>query len=222
MPGETITQFVARLRSQSLLCNFQITCTCNNVNSYAENRVAERLVAGTKNQEHQAQVLGEAVNLDTIQKKIDRLVALEMAEDASGSFKDAGASGAAAGKWKAQKNPSVRGRGKDRKDDRKESNTPSRTPVKIKPCRGCGKTSHGPNKTLSRRDCPCYEKKCSSCQFMGHDASVCERAKYGAASARDEAYHDNDDEGPPTSASTSFSFAAKSDFRLDPGQMDPR
>ena len=179
--GETVTQFVARLRSQSLMCNFQVTCTCGNANSYAEDRVAERLIAGAKNQEHQAQVLGEAATLDTIQKKIDRLVALEMAEDASGSFKEAGTSGAAVGKWK--KNPAARDRGKDRREEKKEVRGPSRNPTKTRPCRGCGKMSHGQNKTLSRRDCPFYEKKCASCQFIGHDASVCERSKSGAALA---------------------------------------
>ena len=130
-------------------------------------------------------VLGEAVTLNTVQKKIDRLVALEMAEDASGSLKEASTSGAAAAKWKP-KNQVARVRGKDRKDDKKEDRGPPRTLSKIRPCRGCGRTSHGPNKTLSRRDCPFYEKKCGSCQFVGHDASICERYKSGAAAGRDE------------------------------------
>ena len=210
--GETITQFVARLRAQSLLCNFQVTCSCGIVNSYAENRVAERLVAGTKNQSHQAQVLSEADTLKTIEKKIDRLVALEVADNASGSFREADSSGAAAIKWKNNQGPKSKAR--DRRDDKKDEKTP---PRRIRPCRGCGKTSHGPTKTLSRKDCPYYDKKCTKCQFMGHDASVCERSKSRAAQGRDDAPLD-DYEGPPVTASTSFAFASNSDFRLSPEQ----
>ena len=67
--GESITHYVARLKAQSLLCEFQITCSCNLSPSFAEEMVAQQLIAGLRNQDHQAKILGEATTLTTLQRK---------------------------------------------------------------------------------------------------------------------------------------------------------
>ena len=44
--------------------------------------VAQQLVAGLRNKEHQSKVLDEAASLAKLQQKIARLISLETAEDA--------------------------------------------------------------------------------------------------------------------------------------------
>ena len=66
--GETITRYVSRLNAKAFLCEFEIQCSCTpqQVWSYAEERVSERLLAGLRNQEHQAKILNEAATLVTL------------------------------------------------------------------------------------------------------------------------------------------------------------
>ena len=49
--GESIPSYVARLRSQAVLCEFKKNCSCNPPRemSYADEMVAQRLVAGLSN-----------------------------------------------------------------------------------------------------------------------------------------------------------------------------
>ena len=58
--GETITHYVARLNAKASLCNFNIEFACNEKVSFAEEMVAQQLVAGLRNKEHQSKVLGDA------------------------------------------------------------------------------------------------------------------------------------------------------------------
>ena len=48
--GESITHYVALLKAQSLLCEFQVTCSCNLTPSFAEEMVSQQLTAGLRNQ----------------------------------------------------------------------------------------------------------------------------------------------------------------------------
>ena len=66
--GEPITRFVARLKSQAFLCQFNVQCSCNpgTTVSYADQMVAQRLVAGLQNVDHQRKILAEAGTLTTL------------------------------------------------------------------------------------------------------------------------------------------------------------
>ena len=60
---ESIARFVAHLKTPATLCQFTVRCrTCNPVSqcSYAEYMVSQQLVAGLRNQDHQAKILAEA------------------------------------------------------------------------------------------------------------------------------------------------------------------
>ena len=81
--GEAITHYIARLNAKASLCDFNVDCHCQARVSFAEEMVAQQLVAGLRNQDHQAKILGEATSLTSLSRKIDRLISLETAEEAS-------------------------------------------------------------------------------------------------------------------------------------------
>ena len=81
--GESVARFVGRLKAQASLCKFMVTCNCNREVSYAEEMISQRLVVGLANPEHQSKVLTEAKDLDTLKKKVDRIMTLETTEDAA-------------------------------------------------------------------------------------------------------------------------------------------
>ena len=60
MYGETITQFVARLRSHAILCQFEIACEDHpqpTFISFAEEMITQQLVSGIQDQQHQIRIL---------------------------------------------------------------------------------------------------------------------------------------------------------------------
>lgn len=86
MEGETISQFVARLKSQASLCQFNITCNAHDPPkklSYADDMVTQQLIAGLGNQQHQSRVLAEATTLITLAAEIARLQCLESTEEST-------------------------------------------------------------------------------------------------------------------------------------------
>ena len=82
--GQSITNFVAKLKAKAFLCHFNVTCTDHDQHlsiSYAEEMVSQRLIAGLRNQEHQRRILAEAPDLPTLAEKIARLQVLETTEE---------------------------------------------------------------------------------------------------------------------------------------------
>jgi hypothetical protein len=204
--GESITHFVARLRSQSLLCEFSVNCPCNTKVSFAEEMVSQRLVAGLRNQEHQSRVLGEAVTLPKLQQKIDRLISLETTEEATSSL-GGNPTTAAAAKSAHKKTTQFPQRFGSRIPPRTNGSSRPPRPPPTGPCRGCGKSTHGEGKTMYRRDCPYYNLPCANCKLIGHAAANCERSKTSQAQSA-ESYD-------ATTNASSFVFGT--DFR--PGQQ---
>ena len=84
--GEPISRFVARLKSQAFLCKFSVDCACTPKTSvsYADQMVAQRLVAGLRNVDHQRKILAEASTLTSLDAKIKRLQLLETTEESAG------------------------------------------------------------------------------------------------------------------------------------------
>ena len=90
MEGETITQFVARLKSQAALCQFTITCRDHEPPkkiSFADEMVAQQLTTGLKNPNHQSKILSEAGTLMTLTAKIERLQCLESTEESTNQMR---------------------------------------------------------------------------------------------------------------------------------------
>ena len=191
--GETVTKFAARLKAKAFLCSYKIPCTCCEtpvMQSYADEEISQRLIAGLRNQEHQRKLLSEASELTTLQKKIDRLHVLEMTDESAFSLHTpAPASDAALGKSRYKN---------------KKSNTDSA--VK---CRFCGQTSHPGGKSLERSNCPARGKICYKCNIKGHVAIACNKSKDKDNAS---ATQSNDEEVPASDASLTRSIPPESDF----------
>ena len=83
--GESVTRWCARLKAQAFLCQFETQCPCTpaTVVSYADKMVAQRLVAGLCNLEHQRKILADAATLTTLDSKVKRLQLLETTEQSA-------------------------------------------------------------------------------------------------------------------------------------------
>ena len=200
--GEKVTRYIARLKAKAFLCKFEIKCSCNpaTVVSYADERVSERLIAGLQNQEHQRKILAEAGSLITLEQKSERLQVLESTEEsASILHTDSPRTKASANATRSASTYKSWKKGKHQPDS---AGSPSK-------CRWCGKTSHGPDKTMDKVHCPAREKDCNYCHKKGHLASVCEKRESQAASAEVENIDDQPLPDIPAEASVSFAFATE-------------
>ena len=197
--GETITQFVSHLKAASFLCQFEITCTaCNSAvkQSYAEDRIAQRLVAGLCNQEHQRKILSEAETLTTLDAKIKRLQILEMTDESSSMLHvqqpKTTEAGAAMSQFKKKKKGRTGSGGNKREK-----------------CKWCARFSHPGGKSMERDNCPARDKTCFRCNEKGHVQEACEKTGSEAAGVQEAG-----DQIPAitSDASVSFGFGAEEDF----------
>ena len=207
--GEPVTQWVARVQAKAFLCEFEIPCTCCTPpqnQSYAEEEVAQRLIAGLCNQEHQRRILSEAATLTTLEQKVKRLQVLETTEQSAQSLhrpQPQPPSEAAVGtsQYKSAKRP---------------PKVPLATNISAQKCRWCGLSSHPGGKPLERKTCPAFKKVCNKCQKTGHFSRVCENSEAATADVEEV----NMDLPPlPSDASVSFSFGTETrdeeqDFRI--------
>lgn len=181
--SEPVAKFVGRLKAQAALCDFRVTCECNKSVSYGEEMVSQRLTSGIVNPEHQAKVLGEASELDTLKKKVDKLISLETTEDATNKIRmpiSSRSNPAKSSQYKQDQKQTLVGlnernnRGRSR---RRNQNFRRR-------CRGCGRYKHAEGKSLERKDCPAFGQKCHECGKENHFSKVCEKRKTRASFAR--------------------------------------
>ena len=200
--GEAITHYVARLKAKAFLCKFEVPCDqCNPVHnvSYSDERVAERLIAGLRNQDHQRKILSEAATLKTLDEKVKRLQILETTEESASMLHTPNNISAAAAASTFQKSKFGNGSKKDPPKD------PKKEPEQ-KNCRWCGYLTHGKGKSMSRSDCPATNQKCNNCKKKGHFTTVCERERSESTEAQ-EVTGENLEE-IASDASVSFGFAA--------------
>ena len=204
--GESITQFVARLKSKAFLCQFVVVCTSCNPHesvSYAEDMVGQRLVAGLFNPEHQRRVLSEAASLTSLDLKIKRLQILESTEESATLLHPPAPPAEVA----ACRSSYKRGQSQPREATNEASTG------EAKKCRWCGLTSHPRGKPMDHVNCPAYKKVCHRCHTKGHFGRVCEKSETSVANTGEL---ENDRETSPSDASVSFSFGmeAQQDFRM--------
>ena len=206
-PGESVTNYVARLKAKAFLCDFEVTCTdgAHDVPisiSYAEQMVAQRLVAGLSNQEHQRKILAEAPTLVSLSDKVARLHMLETTEQSVTLLHKPSPSEAAFQR-------SGYKQGKTSSDDDAHSQ-PRPT------CKWCGRTSHPAGKSMDRANYPAKLKEYNRCHKKGHFADVCVKSRTDAAGDQQQPPNDVVGDQPlaavPSAASMSFSFGAQ-DFR---------
>ena len=199
--GEPVTQWTARLKAKAFLCVFEVPCKCCTpavMTSYAEDEIAQRLVAGLINQDQKRKVL--AATLTTLDLKVKHLQTLETTEESVLSLHTPASPtdvAATVSQYKASKS---------------KVTTPEPT------CRWCGKTSHRGGGLSDRKKCPANNKKCNRCQGKGHFGVVCEKSEAAVGAGNEE----GEEEVLPISSdsSVSFTFGATSnvqDFRLARG-----
>ena len=215
--GESITSFVARLKSKAFLCKFQTTCACNPATtvSYSDNMVAQRLIAGLCNLEHQRKILSEASTLTTLDLKVKRLQLLETTEESanilhnpSHNIPPAPPSDASAASMYKQQQRRKQVATPNRNNNQQQ--TTNNQQSEERNCSGCGGSSHPGGKSLSRKNCPAFKAECHTCGIRGHFAAVCRNAQ------ANQTQEDEVLESTASAASVSFSFAAtaeQQDFR---------
>ena len=185
--GETISKYTGRLKGQAGLCNFQVKCQCGLNASYAEEMISEILVAGLASAEHQSKIISEAETHTDLKSKEDMLISLETTDDATDKLRADTPSrfGALKSQYKKfQKKPNNPQQfGNDHKRGRTNERTPSN---QRRRCRGCGRTSHGNGKPLTREECPANGKNCDECGLKKHFQKVCNRRRTRVSFARME------------------------------------
>ena len=210
--GESVTNYVARLKSKAFLCRFEVACpSCDpSTVSYADEMVAQRLIAGLSNAEYQRKILSEAASLSTLDQKIARLQVLETTEESAVELHNISpSSGAAATQHQREK-----------KKFASSSRTSPREGDSSEKCRWCGRTSHPEGKSLDRINCPARERTCYSCNRKGHLSSVCESSL--ATPAKSEPTPEELLSTLQSESAVSFSFAGHQDFRLTPKKNGDR
>ena len=205
---ESVTKFVAALKSQAALCQFKISCSCDPPReiSYADEMVAQRLIAGLANQEHQRRILSEAPTLVTLQQKVERLCVLETTEESSSAL-----NGVPQGPAVAPSSASA-----VKSKYQKQKRNPAEPPKDTVSCQWCGSQSHPEGKPLEKIYCPAREKACFKCKTKGHLAAVCRKSASAAAAGEEQPANDVE---LPSEACVSFSFDSE-DFR--PSQRGTR
>ena len=182
---EKISKYVGRLKAQAGLCDFNRKCLCGESVSYAEDMIAQRMVAGLTNAEHQSRIISEAEINKDLKSKVDRLITLETTDEATHKLRATEPSRFAALKsqYKAsQKQPAPT----PIKSQRGRDTFQHRTPQWRRRCRGCGRKNHGNGKPLTREECPAYGQTCDACGMKNHYSKVCNRRRTRANYVRME------------------------------------
>ena len=207
MEGETVTQYVARLRSHAVLCQFKIACTEHLRQifiNYTDDMVTQQLISGLRNQNHQSRILSEAAALPTLQQKIDRLQCLESTEQSTGLLQSATPT-------PPSNNNAIKSGYRRRQNQQQSTRTP---------CKGCGGLSHE-GKTMARKDCPAINKNCGYCGIKGHFQAVCKKKLTNPSqskAATEPPQAETEPEQEASEASTAFAFGTQ-DFRLAPNPI---
>jgi len=219
--GETITRYVARLKSKASMCDFTVKCTCSRDVSYSEQMVSQGLLAGLADSDHQSRILSEVQDLPDLKSKVERLVSLETTDAATAEIKaplgPTKSEAARASEYRKQQ----RGRSptrshhppqRQKRFKRRRFTSPRSGDLNNhKECRGCGNTSHGKEKTMARRDCPAMGKKCDNCGMENHFTKVCKRRSRSSLIRSDDDTPFEDTEDEQSSASEYVSKSGNED-----------
>lgn len=205
--NESVNTFIAKLKAQAALCDFTVNSSCSKANcahqqsvSFSEAMICHQMVSGLNDQDNQAQLLSEAEKLDTLEKKFERLLAMEAVSQCTPQL----------GPDMSNQSKIAAQRSGYKRQGKKKPASPSHqqsTPKDNWKCPGCGKTSH-PGKTNAREDCPAWGKQCSSCNKKNHFASVCRNISKAAL-----AEESTDDAGLPSKSMAGKSVDENQVFR---------
>ena len=194
--GQTIQQFVAKLRAKAEHCNFTMKCSstaCDVVNNFSASMVSDRMIVGCYDDDIQNEVLAKYGQLGTFDEKFSLMQALESGKNAKTQL--GGESSVAAQKSSYQRDkrrptrpnllantatsPAMRPNRPTLYDHQTRPGGTASGITHPQTCPGCGSNSHGPGTEKPRRDhCPAWNKKCNHCALIGHLARVCSRRSH--------------------------------------------
>ena len=194
--GQTIQQFVAKLRAKAEHCNFTMKCSstaCDVVNNFSASMVSDRMIVGCYDDDIQNEVLAKYGQLGTFDEKFSLMQALESGKNAKTQL--GGESSVAAQKSSYQRDkrrptrpnllantatsPAMRPNRPTLYDHQTRPGGTASGITHPQTCPGCGSNSHGPGTDKPRRDhCPAWNKKCNHCALIGHLARVCSRRSH--------------------------------------------
>jgi hypothetical protein len=161
--GETTLSFISRLKSQAMLCDFQL----QNVN-YSEDMIRTQAITGLYNASHQNRILSEVSEIDTLNQLIQRLLILESTTKASSHFQPEGAS--------SMITP-VKSQYQKLKFVSKRPPTKNKEQVpRSNQCFFCGRQRH----PEGRKKCPAQGQTCHKCGKLNHLAIVCQSSSSNA------------------------------------------
>ena len=153
--GEPIQDYLVRLKSSARDCEFSCP-SCKH--DLSENHIKDQLIRGICNRTLQTDILANTSALNTLDKVFKHAQAFESAVRDQNQLSD---------------NMSEAMRVSDYKQQTKGSlyRQPQALKHKIKPCPGCGSSSHNQGNRSSV--CPAWGKNCLNCNLPNHFAKVC-------------------------------------------------
>ena len=203
--GESIAQFMAKVKSQAELCQFKVPCsstTCNSSISYAHDMVATQTINGLANTEFQAKILEEVPKFKDLSKEMyERLVSLEATYKSTNNIQSSKAMAANStphdDESNAHANKSDYRKAREQRNRNKNASNASK-----KPCKYCGDK----RQCEKRENCPAKDATCNFCKKKGHFEMACLKKKNSSAAATNEGEASKQN-------SVSFAMATNQDFR---------
>ena len=225
--GESVRNFVARIKGQAELCRFEITCTaaqCTQRVRYTDEIVRDNVIRNLYDQDIQREILGHENQNMTLEQIITLIETKETGKRAQANL--LGQNAASLSTY--------------RKDRRQEQRQPRIAPPKqnasVK-CEYCGEPGHGRNNgpgrlTIQHRseNCPSYSTTCNNCHRKGHYTNLCRQAAKStpkklstSANAVQQDMRDHEEEaGAAESFSSAFAeMCASSDVVAEPSASAP-
>ena len=168
---ESVENWRSRLNGISELCEFRIACSCGSVNSYKNEMVKTKLVAGLCDSSWKEKVLaqGDNLNLDKTMKFLD---GLEMGRNSVKSLEEGKINKMSEYKAsKEAKKPNYN------KAGRSESSAKVGRKIDAnkgtEECTHCGSKFHSDKLSERKLKCKAFDKKCHKCGKTGHFSSLC-------------------------------------------------
>lgn len=165
--GESVRAFAARLRGQSTICDFTITCEFQRTVNYSPVMIRDSLIRGLEDEEIRLELLSKSDQNMSLDETIQIAEARESGKrsalhiDTSARLTSASATSTYKRDMKVAAT---------QKEQHSRQRFPQRT------CGHCGEPGHDPSRRSRMTNCPAYNNTCSICGRLHHFAKVCRRA----------------------------------------------
>ena len=191
---EPVTQYISRLKGQSKVCDFSITCSkagCDTAVSYADKMVGHQLVRGLSDISTQERVLALAATEENLTlKKMTEYVEAQESGIRSSRLLEAEANVSKISDYKRS------GMKNNNETSTKESTQETKGKQNLtEVCYYCSKTGHGSRPDIETRksECEAWGLQCNNCGKVGHIKSACRSTDAQTKAVRNQ-YEDEEDD----------------------------